>query len=150
MSNLIHLELGVRVLSSWLLLGILISGCATGTQLSSFSACWLDGKPHVSGSKYAFIDMTKSSDGVVKLLDGKPFLPSNCNYNLVALEEGEHIINFSYRKNLSVLGPSGSAPISLTFSAKAGETYYAVVKKSGIPWKYNCHIKVASTGITLS
>lgn len=99
----------------------------------------------------ATLDMSDLRDGVVRTLDGKPFCPQRrCNYQTIALLPGEHEVIFTYLKSYSVLGPGGSDPVKLTFIAKPGETYHAIVKKAGYSWRYKCKIKEASTGQMLT
>ena len=149
MCNQLYSNTRLLVLSACLLLCASIAGCTTAPYLSSLPKCGPDGKAHTGGPQYALLSMKNSRDGVVKLLDGKPFLPSGCNQAYIVLEEGEHTVHFSYIKSYSVLGPPGSDPVALTFSAKAGETYNAVVKTSGFGWRYNCRIEAESTGSVL-
>jgi len=110
--------------------------------------CSITAEPIMASKEMATLDMSDSRSGIVRTLDGKPFCPQKpCDYHTIALPPGQHEVIFSYVKAYSVLGPGGRDAVELTFGARAGETYRAIVKTTGIiGWHYNCRIEEVSTG----
>ena len=110
--------------------------------------CGIGAEPVEASKDMARLDMSDSRSGLVRTLDGKPFCPQRrCDYATIVLPPGEHELIFSYLKSYSVLGPGGRDPVKLTFTARPGETYRAIVETTGIiGWRYNCRIEEAGTG----
>ena len=134
-------------------LAIGLSGCSTSSPSyeGTLLPCEINAKPVMPSQNMAMLTMSDSRDGVVRTLDGKPFCPQRrCNYHTIVLPPGEHEVIFTYLKSYSVLGPGGSDPVKLTFIAKQGETYRAIVKKASFLWRYKCRIVEASTGQIIS
>jgi hypothetical protein len=117
---------------------------------STLLPCGITAEPVAQSGEMAMLDMTKSREGLVRTIDGKPFCPKQrCNHQTIVLPPGKHDVIFSYVKSQSVLGPGGKDAVKLTFVAKPGETYQAIVKTTGlIGWSYNCKLVEVSTGRT--
>lgn len=142
-------------MSNHFLIGTLIfTLCLTGCGANQprhnidLSPCSITAEPIVGSQDMAILDMSDSRLGIVRVLDGKPFCPKNkCDHRKIIIHPGEHAVIFSYIKSYSVLGPGGMDPVKLTFIAKQGKTYRAIVKTTGIiGWNYNCRIEEESTG----
>jgi hypothetical protein len=128
-----------------------ISGCATGPKiptpdLSSLPKCDIDGNTHVGGPQYALLDMSESRIGQIRLIDGKPFKPKDCDYLHVVVPPGKHTVYLFYMKSLYLLYPRGRDPVSFNFNAESGKTYRIVVTKHPLKSLYNCRFEEAATG----
>jgi hypothetical protein len=133
----------------------LLSACGTGPkitapELSSLPNCSVSGIEHTGGAQYALLDMSQSRIGQIRLIDGEPFMPKDCDYFHVVLPPGKHKVHFVYMKSLYLLHPRGRDPVALSFNAESGKTYNVIVDKHPLKSLYNCQIEEASSGEILS
>jgi hypothetical protein len=141
----------ISKIASCLFLAAFLAGCATGPKiatpdLSHLPVCGIDGKAHAGGPRTALLDMSQSRIGQIRLFDGRPFMPKDCDYLRVVVPPGEHTVHFSYMKSLYLLHPRGRDPVALNFSAEAGKSYRVIVEKHPLKSLYNCRIEEATSG----
>jgi hypothetical protein len=131
-----------------------VGGCGSATTRheSTLLPCGITAEPVAPGGEMAKLDMTKSREGLVRTFDGEPFCPKRrCDHRTIVVPPGKHDVIFSYMKSYSVLGPGGRDAVKMTFEAKPGETYRAIVSTTGvIGWSYNCKLVEVSTGRTVA
>lgn len=132
-------------------LALVSCGVISPRHGDSLLPCGINAEPTIASKEMATLDMSDSRSGIVRTIDGKPFCPQKpCNTRTIILPPGEHEVILSYVKAYSVLGPGGRDAVALTFAAKPGEVYRAIVKTTGmIGWHYNCRIEEESTGKTV-
>ena len=141
-------------IAACLFLTALVSGCVTGPtisapDLSSLPVCGMDGNEYTGDPGYALLDMTESRIGQIRLIDGEPFKPADCDYFHVAVSPGEHTVHFVYMKSLYLLHPRGRDPVAFKFNAESGKTYRAIVEKRTLKSFYNCRLVEAGSDKTV-
>jgi hypothetical protein len=132
---------------SGIVLALVGCGSAATKREGALLPCGITAEPVTPSEEMATLDMSKSREGLVRAFDGKPFCPKRrCDHQTIVVPPGKHDLIFSYLKSYSVLGPGGRDAVKMTFVAKPGERYRAIVKTTGvIGWKYNCRIEDVST-----
>jgi hypothetical protein len=96
--------------------------------------------------QYAVLDVSQARMAQIRMIDGKPFYPNNCDYYQVILSPGEHVIHFVYHKSIYLLHPRGRDPVALKFTAESGKRYQIIVDKHPFISKYNCRVKEVGSG----
>jgi len=134
-------------------IAVAVGGCGSATTKHEGAPlpCSITAEPVAPNDEMATLDMSKSREGLVRTFDGKPFCPkTRCDHRTIVVPPGKHDVIFSYLKSHSVLGPGGRDAVKMTFEAKPGKTYQAIVKTTGIiGWSYNCKLVESSTGRTV-
>jgi hypothetical protein len=135
----------------YLSFSVFLSSCATGPKviqadLSASPKCGMDGSMHHGDPQYALLDMSQARKAQIRLIDGKPFMPRNCDYYHVVMPPGEHTIHFVYLKSMYLLHPRGRDPVALKFTADTGKIYQVFVEKHPLRSLYNCRVEEAASG----
>lgn len=127
---------------------IVLVGCA-GTPLT---ACRTYEGEILASDEVAVLHVVGNRTSEVVMFDRKPVMDfPGCDYSEIEMRPGQHEVHAMYVLSHSVLGPTGSDPVALTFEAEPGHSYELVIDRTGLlGWTYSCSIEDRSTGLVVA